>query len=115
MESVAINKKLERKLNIIALIVSAVVLLLVGGMRKIKLDLGMDFGFLPPVHSTLNAITAVLLGYAYVQIKRKNIERHRKARHFMCLHGIPHPSQHLRPYPLLTCRTRCTTELDTPV
>jgi len=48
-------------------------------MRRIKLDFGIDFSFLPPVHSTLNAITAVLLGYAYVQIKRQNIEKHRKA------------------------------------
>ncbi|MCL4109855.1 UNVERIFIED_CONTAM: hypothetical protein GTU68_028764 [Idotea baltica] len=46
-------------------------------MRRIKLDVGIDFSFLPPVHSSLNAITAVLLIIAFILIKQKKISAHR--------------------------------------
>jgi len=62
-----------------AYVVSVVVLLLVGLMRRVKIDLGIDFHFLPPIHATLNAITAVILLVALYYIKNKQIEQHRKA------------------------------------
>lgn len=71
--------QLEKKLNIVAYVVSALVLLLVGLMRRVKIDLGVDFSFLPPFHASLNALTAVILAYAFYQIKQKNVEAHRKA------------------------------------
>ncbi len=71
------NLKLAKKLNTIAYIVSALVIVLVVLMRKIKLDLGIDFTFLPPVHSTLNGITAILLVIAFIFIKQKKINAHR--------------------------------------
>jgi putative membrane protein len=71
--------QLERKLNTVAYIVSGVVLLLVGLMRRVKIDLGMDFSFLPPVHATLNALTAVILIAALYFIKQKNMVAHRNA------------------------------------
>jgi putative membrane protein len=70
---------LEKKLNIVAYVVSALVLLLVGLMRRFKFDLGVDFSFLPPFHASLNALTALILVYAFYQIKQKNVEAHRKA------------------------------------
>ncbi|MFT5166645.1 MAG: putative membrane protein [Saprospiraceae bacterium] len=70
------NLKLAKKLNIAAIIVSVVVLFIVGFMRQVKLDSGIDFTFLPPVYSTLNAICAVFLGMALYQIKNKNIKKH---------------------------------------
>lgn len=75
------NLVLARKLNIAAGIFSVVVLLLVGLMRRMKIALpeGMDFGFLPPLHATLNALTAVVLLVALYFIKQKNIEAHRKS------------------------------------
>lgn len=75
------NLVLARKLNIAAGIFSVVVLLLVGLMRRVKIALpeGMDFGFLPPLHATLNALTAVVLLVALYFIKQKNIEAHRKS------------------------------------
>ncbi len=73
------ERLLEKRLNLVAYIVSAVVLLLVGLMRRVKIDLGMDFSFLPPFHASLNALTAVILVYALYQIKQKNVEAHRKA------------------------------------
>jgi putative membrane protein len=73
------NLALEKKLNTAAWIVSAVVLLLVGLMRRVKIDLGVDFSFLPPLHASLNALTAVILLAALYFIKNKNVEAHRKA------------------------------------
>jgi len=73
------NSALEKKLNVIAYIVSGVVLLLVGAMRRFKIDLGVDFSFLPPFHAGLNALTALILLYALWQIKNKRVDAHRRA------------------------------------
>ena len=73
------NLQLEKKLNTTAWIVSAMVLLLVGLMRRVKIDLGVDFSFLPPFHASLNALTAVILLVALYFIKNKNVEAHRKS------------------------------------
>lgn len=73
--------QLEKKLNIAAWIVTAVVLILVGLMRRVKLPLpeGWDFSFLPPFHASVNALTALVLIAALYFIKQKNIEAHKKA------------------------------------
>ncbi|HMR44179.1 MAG TPA: DUF420 domain-containing protein [Saprospiraceae bacterium] len=73
------NTALQKRLNGIAVVVSIVVLLLIGLMRRVKIDTGIDFGFLPPFHATVNAITAVVLMYAFYQVKRRNYEQHQKA------------------------------------
>lgn len=76
----AANIQLEKRLNLIAWVVSAVVLLLVGAMRRFpKLDLGVDFTFLPPVHAILNSLAAVFLILALYFIKNKRVEAHRNA------------------------------------
>jgi putative membrane protein len=77
MESNA-NIALEKKLNRVAYAVSFVVLLLVGMMRRVKFDLGIDFSFLPPIHSSLNALCAVFLLIALYFIKQRNVDMHRK-------------------------------------
>ena len=80
MSTVQPNIQLEKRLNVAAWVVSAVVLLLVGMMRRYKIDIaGIDFSFLPPVHATLNAITAVILLFAYYFIKNKQVENHRRS------------------------------------
>lgn len=75
------QQRIIRRLNTGAWVITAVVLVLVGMMRRIKIPLpeGWDLGFLPPFHATVNALTAVVLVYAFYQIKQKNIEAHRKA------------------------------------
>lgn len=73
------NPALEKKLTIASLVVSFLVLVLVGLMRRIKIDLGVDFSFLPPIHALLNTGAAISLIIAYRRIMRKNIEGHRKA------------------------------------
>lgn len=66
-------------MNRVAWALSAVVLLLVGLMRRVRLPTSIDFGFLPPFHATLNALTAVTLVAALLFIKKKQIARHRAA------------------------------------
>lgn len=70
---------LERRLNKLAWALSAVVLLLVGMMRTVRIPTSIDFRFLPPIHATLNALTAVALVAAFVFIKQKQIARHKAA------------------------------------
>ena len=75
------NLQLAKKLNRIAWVVTAAVLLLVGLMRRVKIELpdGWDLSFLPPFHASVNALTAVVLLVAFYFIKQKNITAHRKA------------------------------------
>ncbi|MCG8332112.1 MAG: DUF420 domain-containing protein [Chitinophagales bacterium] len=75
------NLELAKKLNVAAWIVTAVVLTLVGMMRRVKIELpeGMDMSFLPPFHATLNAWAAVALLVALYFIKRKNVIAHQRA------------------------------------
>ena len=73
------NIVLAKKLNRIAYVVSAVVLVIVGGMRRIKIDTDIDFSFLPPLHASLNALTAIILIYAFIKVKNGHIDAHKKA------------------------------------
>lgn len=74
------NIQLAKRLNVGAWIVTVAVLLLVGLMRRVKITLpdGWDFGFLPPFHASVNALTAVVLIAAFYYIKQKNITMHRR-------------------------------------
>lgn len=74
-----VNRQLEQRMNRAAYIVSALVLFLIVLMRRVKLDLGVDFSFLPPLHASLNALAAIILLAAYWFIRRKNIVAHRRS------------------------------------
>ena len=78
MNEISENLLLAKKLNKGATVVSVIVVLLVVMMRKIKLDVGIDFTFLPPFYSTLNALVAFVLILALSAIKKKNIAAHRR-------------------------------------
>lgn len=71
------NIKLAKKLNIAAIVVSVIVFLTVLMMRRIKLETGIDFSFLPPFHSSLNALASVSLIGALISIKNRNVHWHR--------------------------------------
>ena len=79
MESV--NLSIARRLNTFAWIFTAIVLLLVGAMRRVKIPLpeGWDVSFLPPFHAGVNALTALVLLLALYFIKQKNVVAHRRA------------------------------------
>ncbi len=70
---------IEKKLNIWATIVSIAVVGLVAVMRKIpRLELGIDFSFLPGLYSLMNFIAAICLIAALIQIRKKNVTAHRR-------------------------------------
>ena len=75
------NLKLAKKLNVLAGVVTIVVLLLVGMMRRpeFKISTDIDFSFLPPFHATLNAMVALVLLVALYFVKNKNVEAHKKS------------------------------------
>ena len=73
------NIPLAKKLNIAAWIISGVVLILVGLMRRVKLDVGVDFSFLPPLHASFNVGVAIALLFALYFVKQKNIKAHRNS------------------------------------
>ena len=74
---------LAKTLKVAAWVLTAVVLVLVGMMRrpelKIPLPDGFSFGFLPPVHAVLNSIVALALVVAVIAIKNKNVKVHTRA------------------------------------
>ena len=72
------NLRLAKQLSIVAWIITAIVLILVGMMRRVKIDTGMDFSMLPAINAFLNTCTAIVLMIAYYYIRRKQIERHRR-------------------------------------
>ncbi len=73
--------KLEQAkvLNRWAVVLTVIILAAVVAMRRISLDLPFETKGLPAVYSILNAIVAVVLIYALIQIKKKNIEKHKTA------------------------------------
>ncbi len=66
------------RLEKLAYVVTAVVLITVFSMRYVRVDLGVDFRFLPPFYSALNAIAGGILIMAYYFIRRGNIAIHRR-------------------------------------
>jgi putative membrane protein len=72
------TNQLERKLNIAATITSIAVIGLVATMRKIpRLDLGIDFSFLPAIYSTTNLLAAICLIASLNFIRQKKIAQHK--------------------------------------
>lgn len=73
------NLPLAKKLYPFAWVATVAVLGLVGIMRRVKLDVGVELDFLPPVHAVLNSAVAVLLVLALIAIKRRNVKAHQNA------------------------------------
>ena len=75
------NLALAKRLNWLAWIVTALILILVGLMRRpeFKIATDIDFSFLPPFHASVNALAAIALMAALYFIKNKNVVAHQKA------------------------------------
>jgi len=73
---------LSKKLKTATWIITALVLILVGLMRRpelrIPLPEGVDLGFLPPFHAIVNTIVAILLVLAVLAVRKGNITSHRR-------------------------------------
>ncbi len=79
MQYIQSDQNTIKKLNTVAYIASAVVLLFVSFMRKIpRLNFGVDFSFLPGVYAVINAVTAFCLVVAIIHIKNKRVEQHKR-------------------------------------
>jgi putative membrane protein len=74
------NKHPEKKYNTIIAILSIAIPLLVAILFKVKLrDFGFDVKpllFLPPIYATINGITAVVLVWAVISIKKGKRKLH---------------------------------------
>lgn len=73
------NLQLAKKLNVLAWFLSVVVLALVGLMRQVKIQVPFDFGMLPAFHAILNGLSAVFLISAYIHIRNRRIEKHKRS------------------------------------
>ena len=74
------NLVLGKKLTLVTCLLTVVVWLLVGAMRrpdKIPLPDGVSLSFLPMVHACLNSLVAVFLVLALAMIKRGNVRLHK--------------------------------------
>ncbi len=71
---------LKKPMNIAAIVVSILVLLLVGLMRRpeYKIHTEIDFSFLAPLHAGINALTAIVLFFAIKYAREKKFNLHRK-------------------------------------
>lgn len=69
----------EKTLNNLNWVISLVVFALVILMHRYKINMSVDFSFLPLVYSILNLLTAGILFFAYRAIRfEKSIGKHRK-------------------------------------
>lgn len=67
-----------KQLDRLAWVISGIVLVAVVMMRRVKLDTGIDFSFLPPFHASVNALTFIVLLLGYRAIRAKRVEVHRQ-------------------------------------
>ncbi len=67
------------KLNKAAWGITILVWLLVGAMRRIKFDTGMDLSFLAGLNALFNTGVTIALLTAYYFIRQNNISQHRKS------------------------------------
>ncbi|MFI2742027.1 DUF420 domain-containing protein [Zhouia sp. PK063] len=76
----------EKKYNRWIVVLSIVIPVAVAVLYSVKLeDFGIKvapFTFLPPIYATINGLTAVLLIAALIQIKKGNVQTHKKLMQF---------------------------------
>jgi putative membrane protein len=68
-----------KRLNTIAWIITIVIWLLVGVMRRYKFDVNYDLGFLAGINALCNTGVSIALLIALYFIRRKRIEQHRRS------------------------------------
>ena len=67
----------KNKYGIWIKIISVVIPLVVAILFRVKIDYDLPV-FLPPIYATINAVTALLLVFALIAIKRKKIALHQR-------------------------------------
>ena len=74
-----VNHTLIRRLNVIAWIITIIVWLLVGAMRQYKFTVPFDLSWLAGLNAMFNTGVFIALVMAWVYIKRKNVQAHRRS------------------------------------
>jgi putative membrane protein len=101
------KKVQEKKLNRIALVLTIVILLVVGGMRRVHFDFPFDTSFLPKIYSILNFVTGLSLIVAFWFIRNKMQNAHQKWMTFAMLLSavflILYVIYHISNEPVLYC------------
>ncbi len=83
------NPQLAKTLNRLAIVFSVIIVLVVASLRKFHIETSVDFRFLAPFHSSLNAITGIGLIIGYYFIRVKNILWHKRIMMVnMCLSAL---------------------------
>ena len=72
-------KNKEKLYNRLIYIITGIVFLLLGAMRRFHINTDIDFSFLPAFYSVINAMVSVILIYAVITIKKGNRKAHQKA------------------------------------
>lgn len=72
-----VNNKQHTPYRGLIITLSVVIPLAVAALFRVKIE-GYDFTFLPPIYASLNGLTAVLLIFALVAIKKGNRKLHEK-------------------------------------
>lgn len=76
------SKSVEKKFNTFIIVVSIAIPLAVAALFSVKLkDFGIDvepFSFLPPIYAAINGITAIVLVWAVVSIKKGDRKLHER-------------------------------------
>ncbi|PVW17452.1 DUF420 domain-containing protein [Marixanthomonas spongiae] len=97
-----------KKYNVWIWILSVAIPLMVAILFSVKIPIpGVErLGFLPPIYATINAITAILLVLAVIQIKKGNKKNHELIMKtciglsalFLVMYVIYHMTSHSTPY-----------------
>jgi putative membrane protein len=74
------REELAKKLGLAAWVLTALILILVGLMRRVRIPLpeGVSLSFLPPFHAAVNAIAALVLIVAFIAIVKGRVALHRR-------------------------------------
>ena len=82
MNTLNLHEQQRRKikiLNRVAWVITILVWLLVGAMRRYKIPVEADLGFLAGLNALCNTGVAIALVFAFYFIRNKQVERHRKS------------------------------------
>lgn len=71
------TKTVEQKYKPLVIVLSIVIPTVVAVLFGVKVD-GVDLSFLPPIYAGINGLTAVLLVFAVISIKKGNKKRHQQ-------------------------------------
>jgi len=77
----------EKKYNTLIVVLSIAIPVVVAVLFGIKIDAELPL-FLPPIYATTNAITALVLIFAFIAIKNKNIKLHERLMKFAIILSV---------------------------